>query len=160
MLDGAWLHAGRRSRCGLCVCQREKGGAADGLREQLLAMNDPIIATVGAGLALGALIGYRAGKVLLVKVGGPHSDKPLVRGMAVIGGLLVLGQAIMFFVLIGRNFELAGGKGTGVVIAAGEWGLHFAVTLAVAFIVATCVTGGSFAGTLCARLYEDLRSNR
>lgn len=123
-------------------------------------MNQPIVAAVGAGIALGALIGYRVGRTLIFKVGGPHAGKPLVRGLAAIGGLLVLGPAIMFFLLIGENFGRAGGRGTGLVIAEGEWGLQFALSLAVASIVGTCVIGGSFAGTLCARLIEDIRSRR
>jgi hypothetical protein len=82
-----------------------------------------------------------------------------VRGLAAVGGLLVLGPAIMFFRLIGENFGRAGGRGTGMVIAAGEWGLQFALALAVAAIVGTCVIGGAFVGTLCARLIEDLRGD-
>jgi hypothetical protein len=122
-------------------------------------MNDHIVAAVAAGLVLGALIGYRVGRNLLVSVGGPHAGKPLVRGLAVAGGLMVLGPAILFFMLIGENFGRAEGKGTGLVIAAGEWGLQFALALAVAAIVGTCVIGGAFVGTLCARLIEDLRGD-
>lgn len=123
-------------------------------------MNDPVVIAVVAGLALGTLVSYRVGRALLFKVGGPHAGKPLVRGLALAGGLLVLGPAIMVFVLIGQTYGEAGGKAAGLVIAGDDWGLQVLVALGTAVIVGTCVILGSFVGTLCASILEELRSRR
>jgi hypothetical protein len=126
--------------------------------ENAATMNDPVIAAVVAGLALGTLVSYRVGRAMLIKVGGPHAGKPLVRGLTAAGGLLVLGQAIMFFLLISQGSGKTGGNATGLVIAGDDWGLHVLVALGTAAIVGTCVILGAFVGTLCASIIEELRS--
>ncbi len=128
--------------------------------EDTLPMIDPVIAAIVAGLALGTLVSYRVGRALLARVGGPHAGKPLVRGLTATGGLLVLGQAIMFFLLIGQHLGKDGNDATGLVISGDDWGLQVLVALGTAAIVGTCVSLGSFVGTLCARMIEEVRGRR
>ncbi len=64
----------------------------------------------------------------------------------------------MFFLLLSQTVGEAGDKGVGLVIAGDDWGLQVLVAIGTAVIVGTCVILGSFVGTLCASIIEELRN--
>jgi hypothetical protein len=115
-------------------------------------MTDPIIVAVAAGISFGILVGYRIGKALVGKVGGPFAGRPLVIGCAVSGSLFVLVPAVMVSLLIGRNLSgVDRGRG-GPMIAAGDWGTLIGLGMGIALVIASSLIVGAFAGTLCARM--------
>jgi hypothetical protein len=119
-------------------------------------MNDPVLFAIAAGLSLGAVVGYRITRALVLRVGGPFARKPLVIACAACGGLLVVVPAVIISVLIGIKLGGGGGGPEGTSVSIGAFA---ALAAAMALAVAGSLVVGAFAGTLCARLIEQASAN-
>jgi len=115
-------------------------------------METSVLVAIAAGISLGIVIAYRAGKAMLPVVAGPFARSPLVISFAVIGCIFVLIPAVMVSLLVGGR--LGAGEG-----GAPSADLLFWVALGIAVVIATSLAMGAFAGMLSARLIEQMRVN-
>jgi hypothetical protein len=117
---------------------------------------DALFVVITAGLALGFVLGYRAGRIIFLKVGGPFARKPLIVGLAVAGSVLFLVPATMFAILGARNLPVGPdgpvGSGSPLVMAG--------IALGIALIIASGLVVAVFASTVSGRLIEEVRSGR
>ena len=113
---------------------------------------------IAAGLSLGAILGFRGGKALVLRVGGPFASKPVVKSLAVVSSLLFFMTATFFAMVIGT--AMGGGHGEAARSAAGSdsLGALFGIAAGTAVIITSGLMVSSFTGALCGRLIENFRS--
>ncbi len=117
---------------------------------------DAVYVAIAAGLALGLGIGYRFGKVVYFKVGGPYARKPLIIGLVAAGTLCFLVPASIFAILGAREIERAAGGA----VSSGSPTVLLGITAGIALVIASTLVIAVFASALCGRLIEEWRPDR
>jgi hypothetical protein len=119
-------------------------------------MMDTLVVVIATGLSLGYMLGYRASKLVFLRVSGPFARKPLIVGFVAAGSFLFLVPATMFMILAARNLELGPdgptSSGSPVVMAG--------IALGIALIIASGLVVAVFASSVCGRFIEEVRSGR
>ena len=122
----------------------------------LEAAMDTLVIVISIGLALGYVLGYRAGRAIFFRVGGPFARRPLIVSFVVAGSFLYLVPATMFMVLGARNLGLdpAGPlrSGSPLVMAA--------VVLGIALIIGSGLALAVGCSTVCGRFIGEGRWSR
>lgn len=119
---------------------------------------DTLVVVIAAGLALGLVLGYRAGRAIVRKVGGPFARRPLILGLVAAGGLLFLVPATMFVVLGARNLELELERG-GALGADSPLAMA-GIALGIALIIGSGLTFAVGCSAVCGRFIEEVRWSR
>jgi hypothetical protein len=122
-------------------------------------MIDSLLAAVAAGISLGAVLGYRGSRALIVRVGGPHARKPSVIGLTVAGMVGFLVPAILFAVLISKNLRGTFDPSISAAVESGSPGALFGIAAGIALVIGSGLMVAAFASVLCARLIEDFRGS-
>lgn len=112
-----------------------------------------LLLAASAGLSLGVVLGYRAAKVVFLKVTGPYARSWLPIGFAVAGAVIFFIPASVFAVFIVRNLlgPSAGGN------AQVSLGMLVAVAAGIGLVVASGLVVAAFAGAVSARFIHNVR---
>lgn len=117
---------------------------------------DTLVVVIAAGLALGLVLGYRAGRAIVHKVGGPFARRPLILGLVAAGGLLFLVPATLFVILGARNLQLEPGGPLGADSPVAMAG----VALGIALIIGSGLALAVGCSAVCGRFIEEVRWSR
>lgn len=115
---------------------------------------DPLTLAIAGGVAAGILIGYRAGKAVVLKVAGPFARKPIAIVLSVGGALGFLVPATIF-AFFGTRSYLARPPGAQLLDSSGAL---LGVAAAIGLVIASGLVVAAFAGALCARFAEEFRA--
>jgi hypothetical protein len=121
-------------------------------------MINPVLIAIAAGVSLGVVLGFRFGKALVLKVGGPFARKPIVVGCAVIGGCGFLVQAVLYTMFVGARLHQTFGAVVGGAAGSGSLGVLAGIAAGTALVITSGLVVSVFSGALCGRLIEDFRS--
>jgi hypothetical protein len=117
---------------------------------------EPLLVATTAGLSLGIVFGYHAGKQVVLRVAGPFARKPLAIALSVGGAIGFLIPAAIFAVFSSRNLVIQSGGG----LDPDSTGMLIGITAGIGISIASGLVVAIFAGACCARIIEDFRSMR